>query len=86
MAKEYYELYQTNPVSNIPQGISSTATNLLSQKPSKLDEQDTWDTAREVRTNSQATFSYGSLHMDVQVLDDLFEVIYNSSVRTQGVF
>ena len=28
------------------------------------------DTAGEVRTNTQATFFYGPLHTDVQVLED----------------
>ena len=30
-------------------------------------------------------FSSGLLHMDKQVLDDQFEVIYTSSVQTQDV-
>ena len=33
--------------------------------------------------NSQAIFSYGSIHTDMQVLDDQLELIYNSSVWTQ---
>ena len=43
------------------------------------------DNAGEVRTNSQATFSHGSLLTDVQVLDDQQEPTYNSSVQTQNV-
>ena len=43
------------------------------------------DPAGEVRTNSSATFSDRPLHMDVQMLDDQLEPIYNSSVWTQGV-
>ena len=30
-------------------------------------------------------FTYGSLHMDVQMLDKQLEFIYNCSVRTQDV-
>ena len=43
------------------------------------------DTAGEVRTISQATFSYGPFHTDEQVLDDQLEFINNSLVRTQDV-
>ena len=35
-----------------PTNNSCTATYLPSLKPSKLDKQDMWDTAEEVRTNS----------------------------------
>ena len=58
------------------------ATYLPSLKLSKYDEQDMQDTAREVRMNSQATFS---LHMDVKVLDNQLEPMYNSSIRTKDV-
>ena len=44
-----------------------------------------WNTVEEVRTNSEMTFSYGPLHMDMQVLADQQEVIYNSSGRTQDM-
>ena len=50
-----------------------TATYHPSWKPSKLDEQDMWDTA------GWARFSYGLLHMNARVLDDKLELIYNSS-------
>ena len=30
-------------------------------------------------------YSYQPLHMDIQVLDNLLELIYNSSVGTQDV-
>ena len=43
------------------------------------------DTVGEVRMNSLAMFSYGLLHMDMQVLADQQELIYNSSVWTQDV-
>ena len=36
-------------------------------------------TRQEVKTNSYATFSYGPLHTDVEVLDDQRELIYNNS-------
>ena len=39
IAQGCYELYQTNLGSNIPQNSSCTATNHLSRRPSKLDEQ-----------------------------------------------
>ena len=52
IAQERYEIYGKNPGSNILQNSSCTATDLPSQKPSKLDEQDIRDTAGEVRTNS----------------------------------
>ena len=41
----YYDLYWTNPGSNIPQNSSYTDTYLLSLKPSKWDEQVMRDTA-----------------------------------------
>ena len=71
--------------SNIPQNISCMGPYLPSLKLSKLDEQNMWDAAGEVRTNSSVIFSYGPLHIDVQVLDDQLELIYNSSTRTQDV-
>ena len=49
------------------------------------DEQDIWDTAGEVRLNSLTTFSNGSLHTDMQVLDDQQEPLYNSSVWIRDV-
>ena len=52
IAQELCKLYWTSPGSSIPQNSSSTGANHPSRKPSKLDEQDMWDTAGEVRTNS----------------------------------
>ena len=80
MEQECYKLYWTNPGSNIPQNTSCMATYLLSLKLSKLDEQDMWDTAGEVRTNLWATFSYGPPNIGKKL-----ELIYNSSVRTWDV-
>ena len=40
-----------------------------------LVRQDMRDTAREVKTNSLATFCYGSLYLDVQALVDKLELI-----------
>ena len=54
-------------------------------KSSKLDEVDTQDTAEEVRTNSLAMYSCGSLRMDEQRLDDQLKPIFNNSVLIQGV-
>ena len=56
-----------------------------SLKPFKVDEGDTRDTAGEVKTNSWATLSNGPLHTDEQELDDLLDLICNSSVWTQDV-
>ena len=42
----------------------------VSKKTSKLDEQDTQNTAGEERMNIQVTFSYGPLHTEEQVLDN----------------
>ena len=42
-------------------------------------------TARDIRTNSETTFSNRPLDTDMQVLDDQLELIYNSPVRTQEV-
>ena len=61
------------------------ATYLPSLKPSKSDKQDMRDTTGEVRTNSQATFSNGSLQTDEQALDGQIEHIYNCSVQKQDV-
>ena len=43
------------------------------------------DTAGEVKTNTLATLSNGRLDTEEQVLDDLQELLYNSSVRTQDL-
>ena len=43
------------------------------------------DTAGEIRTKSQATYSCGPLHMDEQRQDDQLEPKYNSSVPIQDV-
>ena len=67
------------------QNSSYTVTHHPSRRPSKYDEQDMRDTAGGARTFSLATFSYGPLHTDAQVLYDLLEPIYNSSVRTQDI-
>ena len=40
------------------------------------------DTAREAKTNSQVTFLYGPLHMDVPVLDDKPELIFITALQT----
>ena len=48
-ATSYFELIlEVTP----PQNNSCTATYLLSQKPTKRDEQDMWDTIREARISS----------------------------------
>ena len=44
-----------------------------------------WDTAGEARTNSQMTFFYGPLHMDMLVLADQQERTNKSYVRTEYV-
>ena len=51
IVQESYELYTTNTGSNIPENNSCMAIYLPSLKPSKLDEQDMWDTVGEVRTH-----------------------------------
>ena len=43
------------------------------------------DIAGEIRTNSYATFSYGPLHMDEQILNNQQEPIHKSSIRRQDV-
>ena len=85
IAQECYELYWTNPESKILQNSSCMATHLPSQKPFKLDEQDMRVTAREVRTNSQGTFSCRPFHTEKHVLDNQLELIYNTSVRIYDV-
>ena len=52
IAQECCKLYWTSYEGNIPQSNHCTATNKPSWKLSKLDEQDTWDIAGEVKTNS----------------------------------
>ena len=63
-----YVLFWTGPGSNIPQDSSCMATYFPSQKLSKLDKQDMWDTTGGIRTN--VIFFYGPLHMDAPVLAD----------------
>ena len=65
------------------QSSSCTATYHPSWKLSKLDKPDMWDTAGEIRTNSQVIYSCGSLHLDKQRQDDQQEPIYSSSVPIQ---
>ena len=76
-----------NAASNVEQvqeaTQSFTATCHSSRKLSKLDEPDTRDTAGEVRTNSQATFSRENLYMQRQ--GNHLEPIYNSSVPIQDI-
>ena len=43
------------------------------------------NTAREVRTNPQASFFNEPFHTDVLVLDDQLEPIYNTSVLTLDI-
>ena len=47
-----------------------TATYRSSHKPFKLDEEDMLGSATQVRTNSLATFFYGTLHKDTIMLGD----------------
>ena len=51
----------------------------------KLDEPDMQNSAREVRTSSQLTFSCGPFHMDEQKQYDQLEPTYNSSVPIQDI-
>ena len=83
ITQEFCEQYWTNLGGSTLQN-SSTATYHPSRKLSKLDEPDTRDTAREVRTNSYAIYSSGPLHMNEQRQDDKLEPIYNSPVLIQG--
>ena len=62
-----------------------TATCLLSQKLSKLDEPDMQDTAGEAGTNSLVMYSYGPPHMAMQKQDDQHEHTFNSYVRIRDV-
>ena len=69
----------------MPQNSICTSTYHLSRKLSKLDEPDRQNTAREVRTNSLATYSCGHHHIGEQRMDDQLEPIYNSSVPIQDI-
>ena len=55
-----------NPGSHTRQ--NSRCTGHLSDKPCKSEEQDTWDTAEEVMTNSKAMFYHRFQDMDAPVL------------------
>ena len=66
IAQECCELYWTSPGGSIQQSSSSTDTYHPSQKPSKLDEQDMWNTAGEVRADSKAIYSYGHPNTEKQ--------------------
>ena len=59
ITQECCEQYWTSPGGNIPPNSSYTATCHPSRKLSKLDEPDMWDTAVEIKTNSQATHPCG---------------------------
>ena len=56
-----------------------------SQKLLKLDEPDMRDIAGEVRTNSWATYSSVTLHMEEQRQIEQLEPIYNSTVPIQDI-
>ena len=55
------------------------------QHLTKLDEPDMQDTAEEVWTNSQVTYSCEPIHMDEQRQDDQLEPTYSSSVPILNV-
>ena len=44
-----------------------------------------WDITEEARAKSKMTFSIKTLEMDMQVIDDKLERIYNSSDWTEDV-
>ena len=52
-----------------PQSSSCTTTDHSSQKLSKLDDPDMWDTAGELRTNSQTIYSSRLLYMNGHMQD-----------------
>ena len=56
ITQECCELYWTNPGGRIPQSSCCTATYHESQKLSRLDEPDMWDTAGEEGTNSKVAY------------------------------
>ena len=85
ITEECCELYWTSLGDNTPQSSSYMATYYSSQKLTKLDEPDMQDTAGEVRTNSLATYSCGSRHMDEQKQHSQLEPMYHSSVPIQDV-
>ena len=52
IAQECYKLYEIDSGGDTTQNSSCTATYYPSQKVSKLDKPDIWDTAGEVMMNS----------------------------------
>ena len=85
ITQECREQYWTSPGDNTPQSSSYTATNHLSRKLSKLNEEDMRDTAEKVETSSCVMYSCGPLHMDKQSQDVQLEPTYSSSVPTRDV-
>ena len=85
VTQECCEQYWTTLGDSIPQSSNYTATYHPSQKQSKLDEPDTWNTAGEVGTSSWVMYSCGPLHKDEQRQDVQFECTYSSSVPIQDV-
>ena len=69
----------------IPQSSSCTATYHPSRKLLNLDEPDMRDTAGEVGTNSEVTYSCGPSHMNEWRQEDQLEPTYNISVPIQDV-
>ena len=80
LIQECCEQYWTSPGDSNPQSSSHMATNHSSQKLSKLDKPNTWDTAGEVGTNSWVMYSCGPLHMNEQRQDVQLEPTYSSYV------
>ena len=70
IVQECWELYWTNPGSNISQNSSCTTTYHSSLKQFQSDKQDMQDTAGRVRANSYMVFSSGPHHTEEQVLND----------------
>ena len=72
-----------NPGSSTPQNCTCMITYPSSHKLWKWDEQDIVSTVEEAETTSEATFSYGLLHIDIPVLTEQYMFTFISSVRIQ---
>ena len=64
--KAWQQLHK-NAASNTEQVLEATPHKVASRKLSKLGEQDMQDIAGEIGTSSKVMYSYGPLHMAVQM-------------------
>ena len=80
-----YKPYATSYIETTSHKTAVRPPTTLSQKTSKLNEQDMQDAAGEVKDEIIRDVLLWTPSYDEQVLDNQLELIYNNTVRTQVV-